>query len=104
MPRKTAQAQKPKKVQDSRSIKELFALRKRALFSAHNARKGSGKRSKKGKKSSSSWLDSIMDRIYKALSQMSVFISWGISWLLCFMLWAVLFYLVWRELLWWEFV
>lgn len=104
MPRKTTQAQKPKKVQDSRSIKELFALRKRVLLSPHNARKGSGKRSKKGKKSSSSWLDSIMDRIYKALSQMSVFISWSISWLLCFMLWAVLLYLVWQELLWWEFV
>lgn len=103
MSRKTTQ--KPKKVQDSghkdsRSIKELFILRKKALLSQHRVRKTS----KRGKKLSASWLDSMRDRIYNGLSQMSVFVSWSISWLLCFGLWAVLLYLVWQELLWWGFV
>ena len=104
MSRKTTQAQKSKKDQDSRSIKELFILRKKALLSPHSASKGSGKRSKKCKKSGYSWLDSMLDRIYNGFSQMSVFISWSVSWLLCFVLWAVLLYLVWQELLWWGFV
>lgn len=103
MSRKTTQ--KPKKVQDSghkdsRSIKELFILRKKALLSQHRVRKTS----KRGKKTSLSWLDSMRDRIYNGFSQMSVFISWSVSWLLCFVLWAVLLYLVWQELLWWGFV
>ncbi|AWK61883.1 hypothetical protein HCN_1083 [Helicobacter cinaedi PAGU611] len=100
MPRKTTQAQKSKKEQDSRSIKELFILRKKALLSQHKVRKTS----KKSKKTSLSWLDSMQDRIYNGFSQTSVFVSWSISWLLCFGLWAVLLYLVWQELLWWGFV
>ena len=100
MSRKTTQAQKSKKDQDSRSIKELFVLRKKALLSQHRVRKTS----KRGKKLSASWLDSMLDRIYNGFSQMSGFISWSVSWLLCFVLWAVLLYLVWQELLWWGFV
>lgn len=89
--------QKPKKVQDSASIKELFVSRKKALLSQHKVRKTS--KSKRSKKLSASWLDSMLDRIYNGLSQMSVFISWSVSWLLCFVLWAVLLYLVWQEFL-----
>ena len=100
MPRKTTQSQQSKKEQDSRSIKELFIMRKKALLSQHKVRKTS----KRSKKTSIAWLDSMRDRIYNGLSQMSVFVSWSVSWLLCFVLWAVLLYLVWQELLWWGFV
>lgn len=107
MPRKTTQTQKSKKVQDYRSIKEVFMMRKKVLLSPHkaNSSRRVHKTSKKRKqKIFTSWIDSIRDKIYNGFSQMSVFISWSISWLLCFGLWAVLFYFVWQEFLWWEFL
>ncbi|WP_243546409.1 hypothetical protein [Helicobacter cinaedi] len=83
MPRKTTQAQKSKKEQDSRSIKELFILRKKALLSQHKVRKTS----KKSKKTSLSWLDSMQDRIYNGFSQTSVFCL--VEYLLATLFWAM---------------
>lgn len=69
-----------------KSINELFAERKKALFKKNPE-----------KKLKPSRFTRIIDTFYNATLTFVTFISWSISWLLSLLLWYWLFFLLYRE-------
>lgn len=69
-----------------KSIKQLFAERKKALF----------KKPRKTKPKPSRFAR-IIDTLYNVIFTFTTFISWSISWLLSLLLWYWLFFLLYRE-------